>query len=275
MKDSIFARSQRNELGETLSLEDVARLSRCSLDDVHGQINNDDPLLRRLYTLISLGQLTPAKTEDYLMPELVLGSFGGRAVKTPSSPAKRYFIDPAALHPHRETLGDIGPELNKWLESEDLPSEDHADFDAKSARETATSKPRGAKFTKQDWEDDYFRRINPLGAILAGAARKGKAALGDLLNGKDLKFTIPMMYEALGKPEDLKGSDILRLPPVRDAETLRHAAERAYPSFEFPRTKVSDKVGTLALMRECYEIGEPLVMSGEGCEILKREGITV
>lgn len=115
MQDSLFARAKRGDLPHELSLEDITRISSASLDAPHGLCSNGDPLLLRLYRLVSAGLLVPSRSEQVERPGVVLGSVGGHRIGTQASLTTRHYVQAGDLREHLADLGAVGPLLLDWI----------------------------------------------------------------------------------------------------------------------------------------------------------------
>jgi hypothetical protein len=248
MKDSIFARSQRNEVGDTLLLRDVARLSRCSLDDCHGQIGNDDPLLQRLHTLISLGQLAPVRTEEVEVevPPL-LYVIGRSRQQEPHRTRKeqRHYIHRADLLAHREALGNIGAELVKWI-----GVKVGTETMGTATKALTAGRQNGDRSEPQQWAQLWHAEFDPLFRTIGGSAKLG--TMNDLLDGHQLKFATTDLCCALEKFDN-------RTVPDKSPETLAKQLRLLYPDFSWATGNGgADRAALIEKIKDAYAEGKVL-----------------
>lgn len=117
-QESIFARARRSTLSDVLSLDDVARLARCSAENPFGS-GYDNRLASSLHNLIKCGLLVPVRSEEVeARPRslfYVIGSGGVQRTEMPSRKVPAHYVHRDSLRPHLSDLGDVGPYLREWL----------------------------------------------------------------------------------------------------------------------------------------------------------------
>lgn len=244
MKDSIFARSQRGELGDTLSLEEIAQLSRCGALNPNGTGGRDDPLFDALRNLVKCGLLPPARTEERTRPGRVYASVGKQPIKTSSSPAMRYFVHHADLLPHRAHLDGIGPELVRWI------------GDGEESAHSASEPDEGHRDTRvQRWALEWHGDWAPIERVLGGAVELKKEC--EIFDGKGaFNFSPQQLFEAM------KSHNEKAVPPWKEP-TLSKALKALYPSFTFAKGHRSEKQETVDVLLQCYTEGAILAADDE------------
>lgn len=246
MQDSIYARAGRpGGLGDILSLDEIVRLSTCSLDNPYGTI--DVQLQDKLYRLVKMGRPVPVRTEEVTWPGHPLVSVGGRCIGTPPTTTNRYYIHRAHLLPHLKDLGEVGPELLKWLNDGAQPSGNVADLDEQSG---GNASPWAAQ-----WVKDHY----PLIRVLAGAERLGE--ISELIQGSELKFSAVVLVDGI------KLYDPGSVPPYSNDEFSRNL-KLLYPSFTFSTKRPENRDDLVETISRCYEDGESGGQSE--CECVKK-----
>ena len=117
MQDTIYSRAKRGDLPPVLSIADLCRLSTASLDCPLGAYSPGDDLAVRLRKLVTLGLVTPERSEEVSTPSMILGSFGGSPITTSGSTHMEHYISAASLRAMLSDLGEVGPMLAAWIDS--------------------------------------------------------------------------------------------------------------------------------------------------------------